>query len=80
MNYMEQGREAYLDCYDERDNPYEKGTGAYTLWLAGWQQAKDEDEGYELDESMDGDHESALASAGWGTDEDYGKYDSGDDW
>lgn len=23
------------------------------------------------DESMDGDHASALASAGWGTDEDY---------
>lgn len=29
------------------------------------------------DESMDGDHESALASAGFGTDEDYGHY--GDD-
>jgi hypothetical protein len=28
------------------------------------------DEDY--DESMDGDHASALASAGWGTDEDYG--------
>ena len=25
-------------------------------------------------ESMDGDHESALASCGWGTDEDYGYY------
>lgn len=31
----------------------------------------------EADESMDGDHESGLASAGWGTDEDYGHY--GDD-
>lgn len=31
-------------------------------------------------EEMDGDHESGLASAGWGTDEDYGCYDSGDDW
>ncbi len=30
----------------------------------------------EPDDSMDGDHESALASAGWGTDEDYG---GGDD-
>ena len=30
-------------------------------------------------ESMDGDHESALASAGWGTDEDYGCY-GGEDW
>ena len=31
------------------------------------------------DESMDGDHESGLASAGWGTDEDYG-YFGGDDY
>jgi hypothetical protein len=30
-----------------------------------------------FDDSMDGDAESALASAGWGTDEDYGCY--GDD-
>ncbi len=29
-------------------------------------------ENFEPDDSMDGDHESALASAGWGTDEDYG--------
>ena len=47
-----------------------------------------EDEGYDeeneendwddsYDDSMDGDHESALSSAGWGTDEDYGYY--GDD-
>ena len=26
------------------------------------------------DESMDGDHDSAMASAGFGTDEDYGYY------
>jgi hypothetical protein len=31
------------------------------------------------DESMDGDHESGLASAGWGTDEDYGDF-GGDDY
>jgi hypothetical protein len=30
-----------------------------------------------FDDSMDGDMESGLASAGWGTDEDYGYY--GDD-
>lgn len=29
----------------------------------------------DYDESMDGDHESALASCGWGTDEDYGGCD-----
>lgn len=28
----------------------------------------------DYDDSLDGDHESALASAGWGTDEDYGYY------
>ncbi len=40
------------------------------------------DEGYCddcYDESMDGDHESGLASAGWGTDEDYGDF-GGDDY
>ena len=30
-----------------------------------------------VDESMDGDHDSAMTSCGWGTDEDYGFY--GDD-
>jgi len=29
------------------------------------------------DDTMDGDHDSAMTSAGWGTDEDYGYY--GDD-
>ena len=27
-----------------------------------------------FDDGMDGDHASALASAGWGTDEDYGSF------
>lgn len=42
----------------------------------------DDDEGCdEPDDSMDGDHESALASAGFGTDEDYGGYgDAGDEF
>jgi len=38
-----------------------------------------EDDDYDYDDSMDGDHESALASCGWGTDEDYGYY-GGDEW
>ena len=39
------------------------------------------DDGDYYDDSMDGDHASALASCGWGTDEDYGCYDSyGGDW
>ncbi len=36
-----------------------------------------DEDGY--DDSMDGDHESALASCGWGTDEDYGGYGGGED-
>lgn len=31
----------------------------------------------EREDGMDGDHDSAMTSAGWGTDEDYGYY--GDD-
>jgi len=34
----------------------------------------------DYDDSMDGDHESALASCGWGTDEDYGCFDDGGDF
>jgi len=34
---------------------------------------------YGPDESMDGDHQSALASCGMGTDEDYGSY-GGEDY
>ena len=36
-----------------------------------------EEYNYDYDDSMDGDHDSAMASAGFGTDEDYGYY--GDD-
>jgi hypothetical protein len=38
-----------------------------------------EDSDCEYNEDMDGDHESALASAGFGTDEDYGYYGEPDD-
>jgi len=31
------------------------------------------------DDDMDGDHQSALSSAGFGTDEDYGTFSSGED-
>lgn len=34
----------------------------------------------DYDDPMDGDHASALASVGWGTDEDYGCYEGADDW
>ena len=41
----------------------------------------DEDtQGDTFDDSMDGDAQSALASAGWGTDEDYGHFGDNDDF
>ena len=47
----------------------------------GFCTCNDEPDGYDgYDDSMDGDHESALASAGFGTDEDYGCFDSCDDF
>ena len=33
-----------------------------------------EEQNYDYDDSMDGDFDSAMASAGFGTDEDYGYY------
>lgn len=60
-----------LDSYME----YMKSTpeGREQLRQEGWDIDEPEAES-EYDDSMDGDAESALASAGWGTDEDYGYY------
>jgi hypothetical protein len=41
----------------------------------------DEEEGEdEPNDSMDGDHDSAMASAGFGTDEDYGYFGGNEDY
>jgi|688.fasta_scaffold24417_5 hypothetical protein len=41
----------------------------------------EEDDNDSYDDSMDGDHDSAMESAGWGLDEDYGFYgDYGEDY
>ena len=53
----------YSDYNDDRD--YDEENSGEVDWNDDY------------DDSMDGDHESGLASAGWGTDEDYGSY--GDD-
>ena len=57
------------DAYDDGVSP-EVGA-ELCLESAGWYDEDDEDD---YDDSMDGDHTSALASAGWGTDEDYGSF------
>lgn len=38
------------------------------------------DDDCDVDDSMDGDHDSAMESIGWGTDEDYGYYGGDDDY
>lgn len=47
--------------------------GSWFLNISTDDEAGDDSDDYP-DDSMDGDHESALASAGFGTDEDYGYY------
>ena len=43
--------------------------------LDGYEQDYDD-----YDDSMDGDWDSGMASAGYGTNEDYGDYGGGMDW
>ncbi len=57
-------QDAEESCEDEREE--------------GWEYAEEVDYLGEDDVPLDGDAESALASCGWGTDEDYGCYDGGD--
>jgi hypothetical protein len=71
-------------CYDP-DNSYEdddmmienENYDYYNDFNEMVEDGADEDWDDSYDDSMDGDLESGLASAGWGTDEDYGYY--GDD-
>ena len=49
--------------YDDHDDFYGES--------ADYSDYNDDDD---YDESMDGDHDSAMESAGWGTDEDYGYF------
>jgi hypothetical protein len=61
-------REDEVDMYfdDDHDGDYFGDNGS---------EEKDPSEyDYQYDDSMDGDNASALASAGYGTDEDYGYY------
>lgn len=63
-------------CYDP-DNSYEDDYMAFhddeeDANYDDYNDFHEEDDDY--DDSMDGDHESGFASAGWGTDEDYGSY------
>ncbi len=64
-----------IEEYTEEEAVAKFGAGRFNEILAGIDAdyvAYDLSVEPDLDESMDGDHASALASAGWGTDEDYG--------
>jgi len=56
-------------CYDP-DNSYEDDM-VYDDHDDFYGEALDYDD---YNDSMDGDHDSAMSSCGWGTDEDYGYY------
>ena len=56
--------------YDDHDDFYQECED-YNDYYIEENEVEDDDE---YDDSMDGDIESGLASAGWGTDEDYGYY------
>jgi hypothetical protein len=61
-------------CYDP-DNSYEDDMN-YDDYNDFNEMVEDRADDF-YDDSMDGDHDSAMESCGWGTDEDYGYY--GDD-
>ena len=56
--------------YDDHDDFYQECED-YNDYYIEENEVEDDDD---YDDSMDGDIESGLASAGWGTDEDYGSY------
>ena len=49
-----------------------------SLYVSFFAEKEEDEESDDYDESMDGDHESALVSVGWGTNEDYGYFESED--
>lgn len=58
---------------DFDNNEYYQDEGYYDdLEQQYYEEHQDFDDEWDYDDSMDGDAASALASAGWGTDEDYG--------
>lgn len=67
--------------YDDHDDFYQEVEDYNDYYIE--ENSVDDDD---YDDSMDGDHESGLASAGWGLDEsydpsyDHDEFDYGGDW
>lgn len=66
----------YDDARDFYGEDYDCDEGGFGLCQIGFSidDAADEDNYDDVNESMDGDFDSAMTSAGFGTDEDYGYY------
>ena len=63
------------NAYEDDDMMMEDGNyDDYNDFYGEYDEDTDEAWADDYDDSMDGDHESGLSSAGWGTDEDYGYY------
>ncbi len=70
-----------MDCdsnYDDYDAFYGEDSASYHPDAdheveSQFDEDEDEFDDY-YDDSMDGDHDSGMTSAGWGTDEDYGYF------
>lgn len=71
LGFLESGES--LEAWEEE---YEAAQRAEAL--ANSDSGDDEDFEPEYDDSMDGDHDSAMRDCGWGTDEDYGYYGDSD--
>ncbi len=71
---IETANEIGTDVMHERDGEVEL---VWSFEESGSSDADESWDGFNSDAEADGD---ALASAGFGTDEDYGCYDSGDDY
>jgi hypothetical protein len=84
-SYEEDGMSNHFDDYnyDYHDAFYGEDSSSYHPDADHEVESQfDDDADYEAyDDSMDGDHDSGMTSAGWGTDEDYGFYgDYGEDY
>lgn len=55
--------------FDENGDVFPEDQERYDALMDEWDEYNDD-----YDDSMDGDWDSGMSSAGWGTDEDYGYY------
>lgn len=75
LKSFNQERLSSIEANELIEQAIEHRLNLYSTFFADKKDEEDnEDPMNDYDDSMDGDHASALASAGWGTDEDYGYY------